>query len=89
MVEHFFHYFSVVKTFRFWRNHAKHTEIKAKRGKTRKPKIGEKANLGGMMKELGCEVDGLVVVDEVFVVIARPAGGRSSVLNVFVEQLAF
>ena len=34
------------------------------------------------------EVDGLVVVDEAFVVVVRPAGGRSSVLDVFVEQLA-
>ena len=38
---------------------------------------------------VGAEVDGLVVVDEAFVVVVRPAGGRSSVLDVFVEQLAF
>ena len=35
------------------------------------------------------EFDGLVVVDEAFVVAVRPAGSRSSVLDVFVEQLAF
>ena len=35
------------------------------------------------------EFDGLVVVDEAFVVVVRPAGGRSSVLDVFIEQLAF
>ena len=38
---------------------------------------------------VGAEVDGFIVVDEVFVVVIRPAGGRSSVLNVFVEQLTF
>ena len=38
---------------------------------------------------VGAEVYGLVVVDEAFVVVVRPAGGRSSVLDVFVEQLAF
>ncbi len=53
----------------------------------------------GVVGGLGCiffldatecgEVDGLVVVDEAFVVVVRPAGGRSSVLDVFVEQLAF
>lgn len=38
---------------------------------------------------VGAEVDGLIVVDEAFVVIVRTAGVRFSVLNVFVEQLAF
>ena len=38
---------------------------------------------------VGAEVDGLVVVDEAFVVAISPAGGRSSVLDVFIEQLAF
>ena len=38
---------------------------------------------------VGAEVYGLVVVDEAFVVVVRPAGGRSSVLDVFIEQLAF
>ena len=37
---------------------------------------------------VGAEVDGLVVVDEAFVVVVWPAGGRSSVINVFVEQFA-
>ena len=35
------------------------------------------------------KVDGLVVVDETFAVVVRPAGGHASVLNVFIEQLAF
>ena len=52
----------------------------------------------GVVGGLGCiffldatecgEVDGLVVVYEAFVVAISPAGGRSSVLDVFVEQLA-
>jgi len=42
-----------------------------------------------LLDAVGAEVDGLIVVDEAFVVIVRTAGVRFSVFNVFVEQLAF
>ena len=35
------------------------------------------------------EVDGLIVVDEAFVVVVRPDRGCAFVLNVFIEQFAF
>ena len=42
-----------------------------------------------LLDAVGAEVDVLIVVDEAFVVIVRTAGVCFSVLNVFVEQLAF
>ena len=46
----------LVKVKRFWKINANHPEIKAKRGRTRKFKLGLKANWGGLVKELGCQI---------------------------------
>ena len=40
----------------FWKINAFRPEIKAKRGRTGKFKFGLKANWGGLVKELGCQV---------------------------------
>ena len=47
---------------------------------------GQGASFSGCGRK---KVDGLIVVDEAFVVVVRPAGGHTSLLNVFIEQLAF
>ena len=39
---------------RFWKINAFRPKIKAIKGKTRKFNLGQKANWGGMVKELGC-----------------------------------
>ena len=46
----------LVKAKRFWKINAIRPEIKVKRGKTRKYKYRDKANWGGMVKELGCQI---------------------------------
>ncbi len=43
----------LVKAKRFWKINAIRPEIKARRGRTRKFKLGQKANWGGLVKELG------------------------------------
>ena len=46
----------LVKRKRFWKINAIRPEIKAKRGRTRKFNLGLKANWGGLVKELGCQI---------------------------------
>jgi hypothetical protein len=46
----------VVKNNGFWKINAIRPEIKAIKGKTRKFKLKEKANWGGLVKELGCQI---------------------------------
>ena len=41
---------------RFWKINAFRPKIKAIKGKTRKFKLKEKANWGGLVKELGCQI---------------------------------
>ena len=43
----------VEKSKLFWKINAIRPEIKARRGRTRKFKLGQKANWGGLVKELG------------------------------------
>ena len=40
----------------FWKINAIRPEIKARRGRTRKFNLGHKANWGGLVKELGCQI---------------------------------
>ena len=47
---------NLVKAKRFWKINAIRPEIKARRGKTRKFNLGQKANWGGLAKELGCQI---------------------------------
>jgi hypothetical protein len=46
----------LVKAKRFWKINAIRPEIKARRGRTRKFNMGLKANLEGLVKELGCQI---------------------------------
>jgi hypothetical protein len=46
----------LVKRKRFWKINAILPEIKARRGGTRNLKLGLKANWGGLVKELGCQI---------------------------------
>ena len=46
----------LVKNNGFWKINAFRPEIKAKRGRTGKFKSGLKANWGGLVKELGCQI---------------------------------
>ena len=46
----------LVKAKRFWKINAIRPKIKAIKGKTRKFNLGQKANWGGLMKELGCQI---------------------------------
>jgi hypothetical protein len=46
----------LVKRKRFWKINAIRPEIKAKRGRMRKYNLGLKANWGGLVKELGCQI---------------------------------
>jgi hypothetical protein len=43
----------LVKAKRFWKINAIRPEIKARRGRMRKSKLGQKANWGALVKELG------------------------------------
>jgi hypothetical protein len=43
----------VVKAKRFWKINAIQPKIKAKRGRMKKFNLGQKANWGGLVKELG------------------------------------
>ena len=53
----------VVVTKRFWKINAFRPEIKAKRGRMRKFKLGLKANRGGLVKELGCQIVTQLIID--------------------------
>ena len=44
----------LVKAKRFWKINAIRPEIKAKRGRMKKFNLGQIANWGGLVKELGC-----------------------------------
>ena len=46
----------LVKAKRFWKINAVRPKIKARRGRMRKYNWGLKANWGGLMKELGCQI---------------------------------
>ena len=46
----------VVKNNGFWKINAFRPKIKAIKGKTRNFKLKEKANWGGLVKELGCQI---------------------------------
>ena len=46
----------LVKAKRFWKINAIQPKIKAIKGRTGNFKLKEKANLGGMLKELGCQI---------------------------------
>ena len=46
----------VVVTKRFWKINAIQPEIKARRGRMRKFNLGQIANWGGLVKELGCQI---------------------------------
>ena len=46
----------LVKNNGFWKINAIRPEIKARRGRTRKYNWGLKANWGGLVKELGCQI---------------------------------
>ena len=46
----------VVKNNGFWKINAIRPEIKARRGRTRKFILGQKAKWGGLVKELGCQI---------------------------------
>ena len=41
---------------RFWKINAIRPEIKARRGRTGKFNLGQKANWGELVKELGCQI---------------------------------
>ena len=41
---------------RFWKINAIRPKIKAIKGKTRKFNLGQKANWGRMVKEIGCQI---------------------------------
>jgi hypothetical protein len=47
----------LVKAKRFWKINAFRPEIKAKRGRMKKFNLGQIANWGGLVKELGCQID--------------------------------
>jgi len=46
----------LVKAKRFWKINAIRPKIKARRGRTRKFNLGQIANRGGLVKELGCQI---------------------------------
>ena len=46
----------LVKNNGFWKINAIRPEIKARRGRTGKFNLGQKANWGGLVKELGCQI---------------------------------
>jgi len=46
----------LVKAKRFWMINAIRPETKAKRGRTKKFNLGQKANQGGLVKELGYQI---------------------------------
>ena len=46
----------LVKNNGFWKINAIRPEIKARRGRTRKFNLGQKANWGGLVKEFGCQI---------------------------------
>ena len=46
----------LVKAKLFWKINAVRPEIKARRGRTGKFNLGQKANWGGLVKELGCQI---------------------------------
>jgi hypothetical protein len=46
----------LVKRKRFWKINAIWPEIKARRGRMKKFKLGQKVNWGGLVKELGCQI---------------------------------
>ena len=46
----------LVKRKRFWKINAIRPEIKARRGRTRKFNLGQKAKWGGLVKELDCQI---------------------------------
>jgi hypothetical protein len=46
----------LVKAKRFWKINAIRPVIKARRGRTGKFNLGQKANWGGLVKELGCQI---------------------------------
>ena len=46
----------VVKAKRFWKIYAIRPEIRERQGRTGKVKLREKANWGGIAKELGCQI---------------------------------
>ena len=46
----------LVKNNGFWKINAIRPEIKARRGRMRKFNFGQKANWGGLVKELGCQI---------------------------------
>jgi hypothetical protein len=46
----------LVKAKRFWKINAIRPEIKARRGRTGKFNLGQKANWGGLVKKLGCQI---------------------------------
>ena len=45
-----------VKAKLFWKINAIRPEIKARRGRMKKFNLGLKANWGGLVKELGCQI---------------------------------
>jgi hypothetical protein len=46
----------LIKAKRFWKINAIRPEIKAKRGRTWKLKNRDNAKLGGLVKEIGCQI---------------------------------
>ena len=46
----------LVKAKRFWKINAIRPEIKARRGRMKKFNLGQIANWGGLVKELGCQI---------------------------------
>ena len=46
----------VVNRKQFWKINAIQPEIKARRGRMKKYNLGQKANWGGLVKELGCQI---------------------------------
>ena len=46
----------LVKAKRFWKINAFQPKIKARRGTMRKYNLGLNAKLGGLVKELGCQI---------------------------------
>ena len=46
----------LVKRKRFWKINAVWPKIKARRGRMKKFKLGQKANWGALVKELGCQI---------------------------------
>jgi hypothetical protein len=54
----------LVKNNGFWKINAIRPKIKAKRGRTRKFKNEDNAKLGGLVKELGCQIVTQILVIE-------------------------